>query len=335
MRRLLIPLVLLSMAGCTSPTKSNGMGDEDMADNHAADSENERIEGTEPGDCEDGTDNDQDGLIDCDDPDCAGSPICDETDTDGGATGGGATDGGATDGGESTGGESTGGESTGGESTGGESDGGESTGGESDGGDSTLIGKTYALALGDGVFVRPTGIGSTMGTLINRDILIGIHDATDTTLWMMGGVSEEGSLTQDRCQPTFDFPSGADFSDAPFFTLSADELTFPTDGEMSTMKDFTISGYFTPSGDMMSDTVLTGQVDVRDLIYAFRDSGMVPEGADETVICSVLGSFGATCESCSDGEPVCLETHIEEINSPETGETLIPIDADYIATHCG
>lgn len=36
----------------------------------------ERIEGTEPGDCSDGADNDADGLFDCDDPNCAGAPAC-------------------------------------------------------------------------------------------------------------------------------------------------------------------------------------------------------------------------------------------------------------------
>ncbi|HCP48098.1 MAG TPA: hypothetical protein DIU15_18815, partial [Deltaproteobacteria bacterium] len=33
-------------------------------------------EGTEPGDCSDRADTDSDGLFDCDDPDCAGSPDC-------------------------------------------------------------------------------------------------------------------------------------------------------------------------------------------------------------------------------------------------------------------
>ncbi|MGB5284367.1 MAG: hypothetical protein WBN29_07635, partial [Polyangiales bacterium] len=36
-----------------------------------------RFEGTEPGDCEDGADNDADGFFDCDDSGCAASPLCD------------------------------------------------------------------------------------------------------------------------------------------------------------------------------------------------------------------------------------------------------------------
>ena len=42
--------------------------------------EKERVEGSEPGDCSDGADNDTDGLWDCDDDSCAGAPECNETD---------------------------------------------------------------------------------------------------------------------------------------------------------------------------------------------------------------------------------------------------------------
>jgi hypothetical protein len=34
------------------------------------------FEGDQPGECSDGADNDQDGLFDCDDPDCFGAPEC-------------------------------------------------------------------------------------------------------------------------------------------------------------------------------------------------------------------------------------------------------------------
>lgn len=37
-------------------------------------------EGDDPGECSDGADNDRDGLFDCDDPDCAGSPGCPDPD---------------------------------------------------------------------------------------------------------------------------------------------------------------------------------------------------------------------------------------------------------------
>jgi hypothetical protein len=45
-----------------------------------------RVEGTEAGDCEDNADNDADGLLDCDDPGCAGSSVC-AAEVDGGTGG--------------------------------------------------------------------------------------------------------------------------------------------------------------------------------------------------------------------------------------------------------
>ena len=39
-------------------------------------------EGDDPGECVDDVDNDQDGLFDCNDPDCAGSQACSGDDDD-------------------------------------------------------------------------------------------------------------------------------------------------------------------------------------------------------------------------------------------------------------
>ena len=45
--------------------------------------EDKNLEGDDPGECEDGADNDADGDFDCDDEDCAGAPVCGDTnDTD-------------------------------------------------------------------------------------------------------------------------------------------------------------------------------------------------------------------------------------------------------------
>lgn len=47
----------------------------------------EDIEGDASGECEDGADNDRDGLFDCDDPNCSGAPACNGS-QGGGGTGG-------------------------------------------------------------------------------------------------------------------------------------------------------------------------------------------------------------------------------------------------------
>jgi hypothetical protein len=45
----------------------------------ACSDQEERIEGTQPGDCTDGADNDADGKFDCNDDGCSGSPDCEES----------------------------------------------------------------------------------------------------------------------------------------------------------------------------------------------------------------------------------------------------------------
>ncbi len=58
-------MLLLLMLACTLNTPDTG--------------DSSRVEGTEPGDCADNEDNDGDGLTDCGDPGCAGSPECQDT----------------------------------------------------------------------------------------------------------------------------------------------------------------------------------------------------------------------------------------------------------------
>jgi hypothetical protein len=59
---------------------TGGVDDDSTADDD--DSSPALYEGDEPGECSDGADNDQDGLYDCNDPNCEGAPDCEEGDDD-------------------------------------------------------------------------------------------------------------------------------------------------------------------------------------------------------------------------------------------------------------
>ena len=106
-----------------------GCGD-DGGDDKPSDAES--FEGSEPGDCTDLADNDMDGLFDCDDDGCAGSPECEESDEDGGTEDGGTEDGGTEDGGTEDGGTEDDGSEDGGTEDGGTEDGGTEDGGTED-----------------------------------------------------------------------------------------------------------------------------------------------------------------------------------------------------------
>jgi subtilase family serine protease len=74
-------LALLGVSGCmdSKPDEDTNQstyeeGDDD--DDGAGGDSDDAFEGDDPGECSDDADNDRDGLYDCDDPDCAGSPDC-------------------------------------------------------------------------------------------------------------------------------------------------------------------------------------------------------------------------------------------------------------------
>ena len=65
-------ILLMPLSGC--------IGDDEKEDEKVDDSEQVQeeilFEGDDVGECNDGADNDRDGLFDCDDPNCAGAPVC-------------------------------------------------------------------------------------------------------------------------------------------------------------------------------------------------------------------------------------------------------------------
>ncbi len=132
--RFVICLGLGLSLGCSG--KDNG---------NTADSGSTLVEGDEAGECSDEADNDRNGLFDCDDPGCEGSPACedgDDLDADGGSTDDGAETG-DTDAGGTTDGATNGGSSG--------TDGSPTTGGES--------GATSGAASDDGGSGTPTTAG--------------------------------------------------------------------------------------------------------------------------------------------------------------------------------
>ena len=73
---LCILLTTFSLAGCLGDSDNETSEDTDNSENTGNNETIILFEGDQAGECSDGADNDRDGLFDCDDPDCAGSPTC-------------------------------------------------------------------------------------------------------------------------------------------------------------------------------------------------------------------------------------------------------------------
>ena len=71
-----ILICTMSLAGCLGSNDSENSDDDNDSDSIGNNETTILFEGDQPGECEDGADNDRDGLFDCDDPNCAGSAVC-------------------------------------------------------------------------------------------------------------------------------------------------------------------------------------------------------------------------------------------------------------------
>ena len=187
-----------------------------------------------------------------------------------------------------------------------------------------VVGRTYAVALGEARFVKPEGVGSLLGGLLTQDIWIGVTAADEAEISMMGALSVEGSLDQDRCEPSIEFPVAADFTEAPFFSINADELASACPTSTSASRTSHSPEPSRPTV-YMGGAVLAGLLDARDSSSTIG-GGILEEGSDATAVCDLISAFSVNCEACSDGEEYCLSIHVDQIMADETGSELVAQD---------
>ncbi len=187
---------------------------------------------------------------------------------------------------------------------------------------STLVGRTYVVALGEARIVEPPGIGSVLSSYLTTDILMGVSSVDGSSLNIIGAVAKADVSPdeQDYCDPTIPFPT-ADFSAQPFFTVGPQTTTLSVAGYDIEIGDLNITGTFSSDGTYFDGGTLSGTIDTRPLSPLIDDSG------NPGAICELAVNFGATCEACpSDGEPYCLTLVADQILAEQVdGVTLIEV----------
>jgi hypothetical protein len=206
-------------------------------------------------------------------------------------------------------------------------------GGALEDGAESLIGRTYIVDLASATFVRPTGVGQLIQGALSQNILLGVTDATDTELFMMGAISKESSPEQDFCNPSIDFPDAADFSNAPYFQIGPQDTTLSVAGYDITISELRVSGDFASSGDYFGGGVLMGEIDARGLVDVLAEVG-AGDNADE--ICTLIATLsGAPCEPCStDGLEYCLSIEVTDILAEEDPNQTLEEVADCDPDRC-
>jgi hypothetical protein len=239
-----------------------------------------------------------------------------------------------------------GGDDGGGDDGGGDDGGGDDGGGDDGGSDipedlepleEDINGKSYAIDLSTATWVKPDSplLTGLLGDSLNVKVLIGVEEATDEVLDLVGALPDTDSeeLVQDVCMPTLDFDP-IDFALSPYFQVGPTDFPVSMMGISLTIWDMNISGIFEPDGAGMYGVGLSGALDLRDLSDVELDLPIDLSDPDEA--CGLLGSLlSIECEACpSDDEPYCIGLILEDILAEEVDLTIDPVSEDEPHPDC-
>jgi hypothetical protein len=192
----------------------------------------------------------------------------------------------------------------------------------------SLVHNTYQLSLSDGRFVEPADFGDVLGLAITVDVLMMVTNADESSVHFMGAVScppatdttsecaGGDTSTQDVCNPSIDFPTDADFTANPFFSVGPETTTLSVAGQDLSVIDLKVSGAFTADGEAIQGAALSGSIDTRGL----AGSELIPATGDNAACDFLSSTLGISCEECSNGVgPYCLTLSVEDMTA-----TLLP-----------
>ncbi|MFT4625327.1 MAG: hypothetical protein ACI8PZ_003995 [Myxococcota bacterium] len=190
-----------------------------------------------------------------------------------------------------------------------------------------VAGSTYTLDLASGRFVKPAGVGDLLGSLLEFSLFVGITAADDTSLSMIGALSDDSGVAQDLCTETIDFPVAADFTENPYFVIESDRLPIEVEGFEIVIEGLTLSGAFSSGAASIEGVVLAGKIDTRPLVE------LVSPGGGDDAVCTLVSTFQVDCEACSDGSgDFCLSVYVEDMSAPSAGGLVVePRTAEQIA----
>ena len=195
-----------------------------------------------------------------------------------------------------------------------------------------LVGKSYVVNLDSARFVKPAGVGGLLLGLLEQYILLGVSGVTDTEIEMLGAISKsKEDPSQDTCEPSINFPTAADFTTAPFFSVGPESTELSVAGVSVVINDLMIAGDFAADGSYIGGAILAGLLDARDLAGVLVDNGLI-EDEDPGAVCDLIATFGVLCEACSDGEDYCLSIYVDQITAMEEDETLLPVETCDVDT---
>ena len=193
---------------------------------------------------------------------------------------------------------------------------------------SAVEGRTYLVDLKDARFAEPAGVGPLLALKVRQSILLTVTSVDATSLTMIGALTAANGSTQDFCLPTIDFPEPADFSEAPYWEVQADEATLNVADNDVSIQNLVISATFSADGTTFGGGVLGGTIDTALL-------GALVGSDDEHYICDLADDFGDECQECPNGNDTCLGLRLDQLVGDSAATVAVrPIDQRDCDAEC-
>lgn len=188
-----------------------------------------------------------------------------------------------------------------------------------------LTSRVYALDLAAGLWTEPPGVGPVFAAVFAPYRLrMGVTDMSDPlTLGLIAALSEDGD--QYPCAPSLDLVGGV-WAD-PYLEVSSPRVALETATFGLVIDTFSLGAAFAPDGSRIEGAVLAGVVDTRAL------GAQLGLGDSPFAVCQVAATLGAYCSACADGELVCLDLRVEDVDGPQVAESVEVITADDVAAN--
>jgi len=166
-----------------------------------------------------------------------------------------------------------------------------------------LPGSAYAMDLSGGNWIQPAGLGGLL--IIDQQVLFEVLSA-DPDLAIRLALDDQGNGLQDTCIATVE-PTPAPFDANPYFDLESFDLPVGIQGLNLTLGQVQISGRFSVDGSQIEEVTMRSYLDTRPIVPLIG-------GGPPDAVCTLAAALGTACETCpSDGLPLCLALHIEDL----------------------